>query len=149
MTRQYLYVMSDGQYAKIGISSQPNRRACALKFAFGKPISKFKLWECRRARLVEREVKISLIDNVVIGTEWFDVSPEKLASVAEEAAKRIGVDLVEKGWEKTDNSTRFTFSVTAPQIEYLSDESDKLGVSVSEVMRRIIDDYCGKNPLAA
>jgi hypothetical protein len=39
------------------------------------------------------------------------------------------------------NTQRQTVFLTAPQAEFLKREAERLGINVSELIRRIIDDY--------
>ena len=44
------------------------------------------------------------------------------------------------------NLLQVMVQMTKPQKEWLKQESDRLGISMAELVRRIIDDYRGEGP---
>lgn len=92
-----VYVMHDGQYVKIGISSHPKIRRSHIAADIGRRVDlKREFWISDVSDASRVEIMAhALAGAPVRGKEWFDIDESAASSCICEAVKRIGATIVE------------------------------------------------------
>jgi len=94
-----VYVATNGQASKIGISWEPQDRMRTLRHK-GTPADLCRVFAPERADLVEKLAHELLMDKRAQG-EWFNVTPEQACAAVEEAIERVA-----NGWSPAPRQTR-------------------------------------------
>lgn len=93
--REVIYLISDGEAVKIGVTSDIARRLKILKSELRCDLRVIKTWPCRYAREVERIAHAVLIPfqrirpERPLEREWFFITADDAVSTIEIALKRL------------------------------------------------------------
>jgi len=77
---QKLYLMSNGDFIKIGISKNPEKRANQIQTGNPKQVKVVKTWQTENPLETEKAIHAKLFDNAARG-EWFEMDKDSLNGV--------------------------------------------------------------------
>lgn len=126
----FIYVVRTKIHTKVGVSRSPKKRLDQINQGHG-PISEKFLWFCHeRYHDIEAEtVRILSQSHSRDGREWFNIDVGIAVAAVEEAAKNLGINIIEtEDWTKTTahlpKSERSALRIEAgfPTVESLAKE---------------------------
>ena len=77
MKKQYLYILSDGTYYKVGISNDYNKRFRNIQTGNAKKVLPLWIFKCEDAGYLEKIIHKAFFDKKIQG-EWLTFSFEEL-----------------------------------------------------------------------